>query len=159
MQLGSGTYDFVPGLTYAGKNRQLRWGAQVRNVFRLGKNDRDYGLGNLHALSGWLMTKLTPWLEPSITLTFQTWGRIDGDDEDLKILALPVSPYPAAVTDPSKFGDEKVHVLFGATFSRSSGPLKRHMLQIEAGLPIYQSLNGPQPKEIWRFSTSWNWSF
>jgi len=132
---------------------------QLRNVFRLGKNNRGYGLGNLHALTGWLKINPARWVEPSIALTYQSWGRIDGDDEDLKIPSLPVSPYPAAVTDPDKFGGEKVSVQFGTTFSRSNGPLKRHSLQIEAGLPIYQSLNGPQPKEVWRFGTSWNWVF
>jgi hypothetical protein len=98
----------------------------------------------------------TKWFEPSIALTLQSWGRIDGEDEDLKILALPVSPFPAAVTDPDKFGGKKINVLFGATFFRSRSFLKGNSLKIEAGFPIYQSLNGPQPKEIWRFGTSWN---
>lgn len=159
MQMGSGTYDFMPSITYAGKDKQLSWGIQVSELFRGSKSDRNYSLGNRHSLTCWLKTKPATWLVPSIALTLQSWGRIDGEDEDLKISTLPVSPFPAAVTDPDKFGGEKINVLFGATFSRTKGPLKGHSLEIEAGLPIYQSLNGPQTKEVWRFGASWNWNF
>jgi hypothetical protein len=98
-------------------------------------------------------------LEPSIRLTGQSWGRIDGDDEDLKIPALPVSPYPAAVTDPDKFGGDKVNLIIGATLAWPGGLLSGHSLDIDAGVPVYQSLNGPQPKEVWRFGAGRNWAF
>lgn len=122
-------------------------------------NDRNYSLGDRLSLSGWLKANPVKWLEPSVLLTFQSWGRIDGDDEDLKILALPVSPYPAAVTDPSKFGGEKVNVQLAVTFKRSQGFLKNQSVEINGGLPVYQSLNGPQPKEVWRSGLRWNIDF
>ncbi|MFT5365575.1 MAG: hypothetical protein ACI8V2_000515 [Candidatus Latescibacterota bacterium] len=159
MQIGSGTYDLVPGLTYAGRNKSLGWGGQIRHVNRLNKNSRTYSLGNRLSLAGWLKAKPWLWLEPSLTVTAQSWGRIDGEDEELKIPTLPVSPFPAAVTDPSKFGGKKVNVLFGATLGWPKGFAKGHTLNVEVGFPTYQSLNGPQPKEVWRFGAGWNWNF
>jgi hypothetical protein len=38
MQIGSGSYDATPGLTYAGRNDDLSWGGQLQGVFRLNEN-------------------------------------------------------------------------------------------------------------------------
>src|ERR1043166_6843325 len=42
MQLGSGTWDFQPGLTYLGESESWSWGAQVLGTVRTGMNDHDY---------------------------------------------------------------------------------------------------------------------
>lgn len=42
MQLGSGTYDALPGITYLAQYGQFSWGAQATATIRLGGNDRDY---------------------------------------------------------------------------------------------------------------------
>lgn len=54
MQLGSGTYDVIAGLTYTDNHAAWGWGSQWRSVFRSGENDEDYTLGDEHRLSGWL---------------------------------------------------------------------------------------------------------
>ena len=35
MQIGSGTFEFFPGLTYIGKSGRTRWGVQYSGVIRL----------------------------------------------------------------------------------------------------------------------------
>ena len=45
MQLGSGTYDFHPAITY-GSDQSYSYGAQIGGVLRIGENDQDYTLGN-----------------------------------------------------------------------------------------------------------------
>ena len=42
MQLGSGTFDLLPGLTYLGQAGKLGWGAEAMATLRLGENSNDY---------------------------------------------------------------------------------------------------------------------
>lgn len=160
MQTGSGTFDLTPGLVYSGSAEALRWGSELRGTLRLGENDRDYTLGNRLALSAWVRRPVTTWLEPSVTLIGQHWGRIDGEDTSLRV-DTPAEPspfpYPAAVTDPSKFGGDKVVALLGATLRAPGDALSGHALDVEFGWPAYQNLNGPQPKEVWRLALGWSW--
>jgi len=52
MQIGSGTFDLLPGITYLGQSGKGSWGAQALTTLRLGKNDNGYRLGNKYQLSG-----------------------------------------------------------------------------------------------------------
>jgi hypothetical protein len=61
MQLGSGTWDLLPGLTYAGFARDWSWGAQTLATLRLGENRHDYKLGNRLMLTGWVARRWTDW--------------------------------------------------------------------------------------------------
>ena len=160
MQIGSGTFDLAPSLSLVGTGSGLSWGGELRGKVRLGENDRDYRLGNRFDIAVWLKTKPHPWLEPSLKLGFQTWGRIHGEDKDLKVPNPPGFPFPAAVTDPSKFGGDKLVATLGISFSGPDDHLLEHQsLQFDWGGPVYQSLNGPQPKEVWRFGGGWNGRF
>ena len=40
MQLGSGTWDFWPSLTYTGRSDRLTWGAQVLGIVRMEKENQ-----------------------------------------------------------------------------------------------------------------------
>ena len=46
MQLGSGTYEFHPAITYLAQTQSYSYGAQIGGVLRIGENDQDYTLGN-----------------------------------------------------------------------------------------------------------------
>ncbi|HBM89268.1 MAG TPA: alpha-amylase, partial [Rhodobiaceae bacterium] len=65
MQLGSGTYDLEPGLTYTGYDANWGWGAQWRSTLRTGTNDEGYTLGNKHQLTGWASYQFQPWISLS----------------------------------------------------------------------------------------------
>ena len=54
MQVGSGTVDVVPGVTYVGESSRWAWMVQTRGTVRTGKNDRGYALGNQVANTLWL---------------------------------------------------------------------------------------------------------
>lgn len=160
MQIGSGTFDLAPSLSFVGAESRLSWGGELRAKIRLGENDRDYRLGNRFSIAGWLKTKPRPWLEPSVKLGFHTWGRIHGEDKELKVPVPPEFPFPAAVTDPSKFGGDKLVATLGVSFSAPDDHMLEHQsLQLDWGGPVYQSLNGPQPKEVWRFRGGWKGRF
>ncbi len=157
MQLGSGTVDLSPGVTYWRKGGLVDIGAQLLGTIRLGRNYRGYSLGDRLSVSAWLQTELREWLHPSIKIAAQFWDRIDGIDEDFKHFEHGF--FPAAVADPDKFGGEKVNALVGVKLIAPQRNLANHSIEIEGGVPIYQSLNGPQPKEAWRINASWHWKF
>src|SRR5207249_10180696 len=52
MQLGSGTYDFRPGLTYLGESKKWAWGAETRTGLGCERSGRGYRLGIAHVLTG-----------------------------------------------------------------------------------------------------------
>lgn len=152
MQIGSGTYDLQPGLLYVGGEGALEWGAELAAKLRLGRNDRDYHLGNRTTLSAWLKTQMLSWLEPQIKGTLTHWGRIDGEDRDL-------NPTVAPVADPTLFGGTRALISLGASSTLNPNGKHPWSLGAEFGLPVYQSLNGPQPRQKWTANLSVTKSF
>ncbi|MCP4252815.1 MAG: hypothetical protein GY775_05300 [Candidatus Scalindua sp.] len=47
----------------------------------------------------------------------------------------------------------------GVKIAFQKGVLKGNTIEVEGGLPVNQSLNGPLPSEEWRLSIGFNWSF
>ncbi|GAB5561088.1 MAG: hypothetical protein SynsKO_27350 [Synoicihabitans sp.] len=154
MQIGSGTFDYLPGITYVRHHGNTRWGAQALATIRLGRNDRGYSLGDRLSLSTWVRTRPVEWLEPFVNVSAQAWGRIDGVDEDFTQYVGGF--FPATVTDPSKYGGEKITITGGLNFV-GQGKFTNQSLEISFGAPVYQRLNGPQPREVWRLGVSWGW--
>ena len=159
MQLGSGTYDLILGAAYAANAgpvaRPVGYSAQIFGKIRTGKNSRDYSLGNLLVVS--LDTSVRPasWVEPNLGIRMQFWGEIDGADVSLQ---LAPGVYPAPVTNPALFGGKKVNLMAGARFILPAS-LGGQSVAVTGGWPVYQSLNGPQPKETWRLVFDWNVNF
>ena len=68
---------------------------------------------------------------------------------------VPVLVFPAPVTNPALFGGQELALGIGGKI-----PLTESMsLQISYDIPVYQNLNGPQPKEFGRFDLGWSWGF
>ena len=158
MQLGSGTVDFQPGVTFAGAAGNIEYGARLQGTVRMGRNDRDYSLSHRAVLKSWVTYTGWKYFHPSFKVSGQVWDRIHGQDSEL--LLPPGAPvtFPAPVTNPRLFGGEKIALMIGGRIPFSEGYLKGQSIEVEAGLPVYQRLNGPQPGETWRLAVSWNWS-
>jgi nitrous oxide reductase accessory protein NosL len=62
MQLGSGTFDLKPALTYNGLSEDAKWnwGAQTMYTYHIGKNKDHYSLGDTLALTSWLQRAFGP---------------------------------------------------------------------------------------------------
>jgi hypothetical protein len=59
MQLGTGTYDLLPSLTYLGSAGRLGWGAQMKARIALeNENDEGYRWGDLYEATAWLSYEL-----------------------------------------------------------------------------------------------------
>jgi hypothetical protein len=59
-------------------------------------------------------------------------------------------PYPASITNPELYGGKKASLGLGLTWKLSEA----YRLSLEVSKPLYQHLNGPQPKEQWRNALS-----
>jgi hypothetical protein len=152
MQLGTGTYDFHPALTYNGRNSKWSWGAQYSSEFRLeNENDESYAWGDKHNASIWGAYDWKPWVSSSLRVNAEYQSKIDGIDPN--ILA------PVQTADPDNYGGREVSALFGINLIATKGHLKGNRLAIEASIPFYKDLNGPQLEKEWSLMIGFQKSF
>lgn len=147
MQLGSGTYDSILGLTYVMKSANWTYGLQTLNTFRLGKNDQGYQLGNEYTASTWASKNLNHSVSLSLRLDAKAWEDIDGDDDELNVMMAPT-----ARTDLR--GGQRVDGLLGLNYLHGSG----HRLGVELGIPLHQDLDGPQMETDYRLMIGWQYA-
>ena len=150
MQLGSGTLDLLPGLTYSGTSGAIDWGAQYSGTVRMEK-DNGYQWGDKHVISGWTSYSPRDWVSFSTRLEFSTMGKIDGSDS--RIVA------PVQTADPNNYGGERVDLKFGINLLGRLDWVRGHRLAIEGGIPIVQDLNGPQMETDFMISVGWQYAF
>ena len=157
MQLGSGTVDVRPGMTYLGQTEDWSWGAQAMATVRIDENSAGYKLGDQIDLSGWIARRLSDWMSGSFRMRSLTWGNISGSDARLA----PGGPlgFPVETADPNRRGGTRLDALLGANFYIRNGMLKGHRIAVEAGLPVYQYLNGPQLQTDWSIVAGWQYAF
>jgi hypothetical protein len=132
MQLGSGTYDLIPSVTYETGLGQWNVGGQAQYTYHIDENDNDYTLGDVLEVGIW--TKYA--VNSSVIIA----GRLDYSDEDSIDGRDPkINPAMAPTGDPDAQGGQRldltldVSAIFGA-----------HTFGIAYGVPVYQDLNGPQ---------------
>ncbi|MDA2924231.1 transporter [Acidobacteria bacterium AH-259-L09] len=145
MQLGSGTFDLLPGIAYLGQSEKWGWGAEAMATIRLGENSRNYTLGNRYHLIGRLDRRWTSWLSASAQVDWKTWGNIDGADPVLNPKMVPTA-------DPQRRAGTRADFLLGVSLYVPEGRLENFRFGIEGGVPIYQSLDGPQLETDYLFS-------
>jgi hypothetical protein len=91
MQLGSGTYDFTPGVTFSEQRENWSWGGQLLATFRSGTNDRDYTLGNRIQATAWYARPFATTWSWSVRLKYDDWDNIDGTDTALNPMMVPTA--------------------------------------------------------------------
>lgn len=140
MQLGSGTKDYIQGITYKDSNSKMGWGAKYEYTGRVEKNKLDYKLGDVLKLEGWLTLNHTSTMNTTFMLLGKSWGQIEGADKDLDASMSPTM-------DPLNYGGKRLDV--GAKFKYEN----EHMTSFSAelSLPVVQNLYGPQMQTQWIF--------
>jgi hypothetical protein len=152
MQLGSGTFDLQPGLTYLGESDLFSWGAQVLGTVRLGMNDRDYRLGDRYRLSAWGQMQVTDWFGPSIRLDWHAWDKVHGADPAM-------DPKRNPAFDATKQYGDRLDFVMGLNFYVPTGALKGVRFSLEGGIPVYQNLGGPTVGVDWLITAALSYSF
>ncbi len=139
MQLGSGTWDLKPALTYnaLSDDAKWNWGAQAMYTYHTTNNDEGYSLGDSFKATGWLQRAFGPaaiWLRLAYTDT----GRISGQDSQIQ-MSQNWAPTPDG--DPRNYGGQRLDGLIGVNIVAG-----RLTFGVEGGIPLYQYLNGLQLK-------------
>lgn len=146
MQLGSGTWDALPGLTYTNHKDQWSWGAQYRGVIRLeSANDEGYRHGHRHMVNAWGGYQISSSVTATANLRAETQGRIKGSDDQITA--------PVQTADPSNYGGERASLGAGFIYTPQTSALRGLELGVEATAPIYQNLNGVQMEQDWNIGT------
>ncbi len=151
MQLGSGTYDFKPGLTYFGRQDRFGWGGQISARIPLGKNDDGYKFGARAEATAWAAYEPAYWISISGRLKAVSQGSISGIDPN--IIA------PVQTADPDNHGGEQITAGFGINLAGQTGILKGHRLALEYSLPLVRDLNGPQLETDNTLTIGWQKAF
>jgi hypothetical protein len=141
MQLGSGTYDLIPSITYKDEKGNSGWGSQLEYTFRVSENDNEYSLGDKLQLTGWYVHRFGKNVHVSGRLDYLNWGEIEGEDPNIPSAnpMMASSGYMGTTDDPDNYGGQRLDLLLGLT-----GVFGGHRIGLEVGKPIYQDLNGPQ---------------
>jgi hypothetical protein len=143
MQLGTGTADFIPGITYTYQHKKITASAQVQYTARMYNNPYNYRWGNEWNASSWLGYKLN-----------QSWGlayKIDfWNQEKMKGFDSRINPILEPAANFANYG--------GTTLSNSFSThlfLGKHRISIECGIPIYQKRLGIQMHRIFDLMVGW----
>jgi nitrous oxide reductase accessory protein NosL len=151
MQLGSGTYDLKPALTYnvISDDARWNWGGQVMYTYRIGTNKNDYSLGDVFKATAWLQHAFGP-LSSWARLAFNDTGRIHGADPEIDKLNHPLTGMgaPTPDADPANYGGQRLDGLIGVSYQKGS-----LSFGVEGGIPLYQYLHGLQMKTTWVITT------
>jgi len=152
MQLGSGTWDFIPGLTYVQTYDSWSWGVQGLYTFRTGSNDNGYTLGDKLDATVWAAKQVAKSTSLSFRLKALDWDNINGTDDKLMLM-----PSMVPTADPDLRGGTRVDALVGINFVPPG--LTSLRLAAEAGLPVYQKLDGPQLETDLTFTLGAQYTF
>ncbi len=152
MQTGSGTYDLRPGIIHTKALGPFALGAAVNGVIRLGKNDRDYRLGDSITAAVWAGYRVAPWADVSVRFEGECWGSIEGQDPD-------VNPAIAPVADPDLYGGCRIDTGLGLKLYHPASVYRDRFVEIAFQTPIWQDLNGPQTEKRWEFTVGAGFSF
>lgn len=152
MQLGSGTYDLLPGVSYSGHASNISWGGQANATIRTGTNNHGYRLGNNYNLTAWSAYKLNRAFSVSARLDGNMWSDIEGADPQFTRIMAPTM-------NPTLFAGRRLDALLGANFIVPEGTLAGHRLAVEFGTPIYEHLDQDRLGTDYRFTLGWQKAF
>lgn len=152
MQTGSGTLDFLPGVTFIDIADRWAFGSQLSGTIRTGTNYRDYRLGNVYQLDAWDYYKLNDWAGPSIRLSGLDWDNIHGADPAM-------NPAENPEFDSHQQAGKRIDLFLGVNLYSPRGRLKGSRLTFEYGWPLYEELDGTQVKYTSQWALDYNFTF
>lgn len=155
MQLGSGCFELMPGVTFYAVQSNWSFGAQTRTSIPMNENSRDYRRAPITSSTLWAAHRLNDWLSVSIRPLFESWGNIAGADEALNSEMAPTM-------HPRFQGGARGSLLVGSNLvipNRLGSLLAGHRLALELRFPIYQHLDGPQMALDWSVVAGWQYAF
>ena len=151
MQPGTGTVDALPGISYSGRIDVWSWGVAYRARLPLDNNAQGYHYGDLNELNAWGGYSWLPGLETTFRLNGTVQGAIQGSD--------PAIRGYAQGSDPLYYGGRQISTYAGIIVSGRYFNLPAAQVGMEAGVPVYQQINGPQLARDWQVNLALRYKF
>jgi hypothetical protein len=159
MQLGSGTYDLLPSLTYVQQFDEWSWGAQANGVIRLeSENDNDYRFGHAFEFLSWAGYNLTEWLGLNGGLSYRYAGEMNGDQDKVNQVA-PGARQSVTTAFEGNYGGKRIDIILGVNLLKPKGFLEGNRLSLDVRLPLWQDLNGYQLETDSVITIGWQKAF
>ena len=153
MQLGSGTWDFMPSLTYAGEKNRWSWGTQLSGVKRMeDQNKSGYRLGDLFQATAWGGYDLTHWLTASVRGVY-TWQ--DAIQRDFNQFSARIGP----MDFPANYGGQFWDVGLGLNARIPGGRFAGNRFGFEWIQPVKSDFNGFQLDRQGALAATWSYQF
>jgi len=175
MQLGSGTWDVHPNLTYTGQIDGWFWGAQVNGAVRTeSRNHSGYALGNEFQSTAWGGYNFLDWLSGSLRGVYTTDGGIKGEFVPHRVPSIVayklvgtelVAVYgdtflPETVLgpmeNPANYGARTWDLGLGLSAVVPGGHFQGNRFSVEWLQPVASDFNGYQLARKGTFTISWN---
>ena len=143
MHLGSGTFDFYPGITYGGEMGRASWGIQAIGTLRAGKNSNGFSKGDAYTVNAHgAYEVIENTLSSSVRLSWNHWEAYDGMDPAIRTKH-PMNQMRIVQTAfPALLGGQRLDILFGINVLLPDFMGLENRLAVEGGFPIYQYLDG-----------------
>jgi hypothetical protein len=158
MQLGSGTYDLLPSLTYVQQFDNWSYGAQANAIIRLeSENDNGYRLGDVFGATTWVGSNLNEWVGINTGLNYTYTSKLKGSQDDINKTMGGNKTVTTAYE--SNTGGERLDAIFGINLYVPTGSLKGQRIAIDLRLPLWQDLNGYQLETDYALTLGWQMAF
>jgi len=146
MRLGTGTFQFLPGITYKRYLSGGSYGLQFQTNFSIGENWDHYSVPDVYRLNFWYAHLLTDHLAMSFRVENLWRDNFTGADPDLN---------PAVVSTSRPDMQTGYWLNFGYGVMWLVGD-SGHLVNLEIIDTIYQDLDGIQLRSDWTFVVSWS---
>ncbi|MDF1837676.1 MAG: transporter [Planctomycetota bacterium] len=151
LQLGSGTFDLLPGVLIESQRGDMQWGARASGRIHLqSAHDEAWFRSNSGRVDLWVGTEVGEDVRGTLRAQADWWGDLHGADPDLVQLRNPLE-------DPLRQGGSRV-TLFGGLGKDLDKNGNNH-LGIEVGFPVEEWLDGPALSQDWTAVIGWRLRF
>jgi len=145
MQLGTGTWDILPSISYVGQNNIISWGAEAGANIKPANNSEGYSFGNSMNATAWLSYRFIQCSSVSIRMEGISTEKITGYDPSISLVnTVYTFPYADPSADAANYGGKQANLYFGINFFKPRQPIRGLRFLFEYGIPVYQNLNGLQ---------------
>jgi len=159
MQLGSGTYDLLPSLTYVQQFDDWSYGAQANAVIRLeSENDNGYRLGDVFAATTWAGYNLNEWISLNTGLNYSYTSKLKGSQDDVNQGPM-MGNQTVTTAYEDNTGGERLDAIFGINLYVPTGALKGQRIAVDLRMPLWQDLNGYQLETDYVMTLGWQMPF
>lgn len=153
MQLGTGTWNIWPSLTYNGYAGDFNWGGQVStNAPLQNHNDSGFAFGTLFQTTAWGGIQIQDWLSGSVRALYTFQDSISGNYPEPFVPSGPMDT-------PQSYGGQYLDIGIGLNASVPSGDFEGNHFGIEWLQPAYNDYNGYQLERTGTLWASWALSF